>query len=215
MDSVKRAYHAPVREQQAAQTRQRIAAAAVAEFTERGWAGATVAAIAARAEVTPQAVYQAVGAKAALLVRAVETAVAGSADDVMLTDRPSFAAVYEPGLRNAQRVRAYVAATADAYRRSATLFLVVQDAARADRDVARMADAGARRRLADVRRLAALLRPDGEEAATNALADAIWVLAGPAVYVDLVHHRGWPAERYRKFLEAMIETAIRRFGTAA
>lgn len=210
MGSVKRPYHAPIREQQAAQTRERIANAAVEEFAEGGWAGTTVAAIAARAGVTPQAVYQAVGAKPALLVRAIETAVAGAADDVMLADRPSFAAVYEPRLTRTKRLRAYTAAIADAYRRAAALFLVLQDAARSDSDAARMADAGARRRLAETQRLAALLRPDGDQASISALTDAIWVLAGPAVYVDLVHRRQWTAERYQEFLHSMLDTAIRR-----
>lgn len=210
MQDVKRAYRAPIREQQAAQTRERIAEAAVEEFGECGWAGTTVAAIAARAGVTPQAVYQAVGAKPALLIRAVETAVAGFSNDVMLADRPSFAAVYEPGLSRTQRLRAYTAATAEAYQRAAALFLVLQDAARSDPDAAKMADAGARRRLAETRRLAALLRPDGDEESVDALTDAIWVLAGPAVYADLVHRRRWTAERYRRFLEAMLGAAIRR-----
>jgi AcrR family transcriptional regulator len=212
VDSVKRAYRAPIREQQAARTRERIAEAAMAEFTEHGWAGTTVAAIAARAGVTPQAVYQAVGAKPALLIRAVDTAVAGSGDDMMLADRPSFAAAYERGLTNARRIRAYTAATAEAYHRAAALFLVLEDAARSDPDAATMAEAGARRRLAETRRLAALLRPDVDEASITALTDAIWVLAGPAVYADLVHRRGWTADRYRKFLEAMLDSAIRRFG---
>lgn len=213
MGPVKRSYHAPVREQQAAQTRERIAEAAVAEFSEHGWAGTTVAAIAARAGVTPQAVYQAVGAKPALLVRAVETAVAGSADEVMLADRPSFAAVYEPGLSPTQRIRAYAAATADAYRRAATLFLVLQDAARSDASAAEMAAAGADRRLEENRRLAGLLLPDADEPSIAALTDAIWVLAGPAVYADLVHRRQWTAERYRTFLEAMLDAATRRVGS--
>lgn len=212
MDVVKRTYYAPVRERQAAQTRERIAEAAVLEFSERGWAGTTVAAIAARAGVTPQAIYQAVGAKPALLTRAVETAVAGSADDVMLADRPSFAAAYEPRLTKTQRIRAYSAATADAYHRAAALFLVLQDAARSDADAATMAAAGADRRLAESRRLATLLRPNGEESSIAALADTIWVLAGPAVYADLVHRRHWTADRYRTFLEAMLDIAVRRIG---
>lgn len=210
--SVKRAYHAPIRQQQAAQTRERIAEAAVQEFTEHGWAGTTVAAIAARAGVTPQAVYQAVGAKPTLLIRAVETAVSGAGDDRMLADRPSFAAAYQPGLSRAQRIRAYAAATASAYGRAATLFLVLQDAARSDPEAAQMAAAGANRRLADTRRLAALLRPDSDEASNAALADAIWVLAGPGVYADFVHRRGWTPERYRSFLEATLNTATRQVG---
>lgn len=208
MDPVKRGYHAPLRERQAAQTRARIAEAAAEEFSEHGWAGTTVAAIAARAGVTPQAVYQAVGTKAALLIRAVETAVAGSGDDVMLADRPSFAAVYEPGLSQKQRIRAYAAATADAYHRAATLFLVLQDAARSDASAAEMATAGADRRLEENRRLASLLRPGCDESALAVLADTIWVLTGPGVYADLVHRRGWTAQRYRAFLETMLDTAI-------
>ena len=210
MTSVKRTYRAPIREQQAAQTRQRIAESAVTEFVQHGWAGTTVAAIAARAGVSPQAVYQAVGAKPALLIRAVETAVAGSGDDVMLADRPSFAAAYAPRLSKPRRIRTYAEATAAAYHRAAALFLVLQDAARSDPDAAKMAEEGTRRRLAETRRLAAMLRPDADEASIAALADAIWVLAGPAVYADLVHRRGWSAERYRRFLEVMIDAALRR-----
>lgn len=211
MDSVKRAYRAPVREQQAAQTRRRIAEAAMTEFVQHGWAGTTVAAIAARASVTPQAVYQAVGAKPALLIRAVEAAVAGAGDDLLLSERPSFAAVYEPGLSKAQRIHAYTEATAAAYHRAAGLFLVLQDAARSDADAKLMAEKGARRRLADTHRLAALLRPEGDEASVAALTDAIWVLAGPAVYADLIQRRQWTVDRYRRFLATMIDAALRRF----
>lgn len=191
-------------------TRERIAEAAVAEFSAHGWAGTTVAAIAARAGVTPQAVYLAVGAKAALLVRAVETAAAGAADDVMLSDRPSFAAVYHPGLGKRQRIRAFAAATAEAYQRAAGLFLVLQDAARSDPVAKQMAAAGAERRLQETRRLAGLLQPEADDAAVNALADAIWVLSGPAVYTDLVQRRRWNAEQYCDFLASMLDSVSRR-----
>jgi hypothetical protein len=118
--------------------------------------------------------------------------------------------VYEPGVSRAQRIRAYAAATAEAYRRAAALFLVLQDAAHSDPDVARMAEAGASRRLAETYRLAALLRPDGPPASVTALTDAIWVLAGPGLYADLVHRRQWTAQRYREFLEVMLHSALRR-----
>jgi hypothetical protein len=130
----------------------------------------------------------------------------------MLADRPSFAAVYQPGRSRRQRIRAYAAATADAYARSAALFLVLQDAARSDPNAATLAAEGAQRRLAETRRLAALLQPDADESSITQLTDAIWVLAGPAVYADLVHGRHWTADRYQTFLEAVIDTAVRRIG---
>ena len=159
MSAVKRRYHAPVRQEQAAQTRQRIAAAAAAEFTEHGWSGTTVAAIAARAQVTPQAVHLAVGGKAALLVRAVEVTVAGATDDERLADRPAFADVYAPGIPARRRLEALAAATSDIYGRAARLFLVLQDAAASDATAAELAAQASARRLADHRRLAGLLAP--------------------------------------------------------
>ena len=163
MSAVKRRYHAPVRQEQAAQTRQRIAAAAAAEFAEHGWSGTTVAAIASRAQVTPQAVHLAVGGKAALLVRAVEVTVAGATDDEPLADRPAFADVYAPGIPARRRLEALAAATSDIYGRAARLFLVLAEAAASDATVAELAAQASARRLADHRRLAGLLAPDAAQ----------------------------------------------------
>jgi len=209
MGSVKRPYDAPLRRQQAEQTRRRIVDAAAAEFTEHGWTGATLAAIAARAGVTPQAVHLSVGGKAAVLVRAVEVAVAGDAEDVLLADRPSFSSVYAPDVSARRRLKALAAATADVYGRAARLFLVLQDAARSDPIAAGLASAAADRRLADFRQLAELLLPAGDEARMRWLSDAIWALAGPSPYVDLVHARGWPPDRYAAWLAGQLEQAFR------
>lgn len=75
MVEVKRSYRSPIREQQAALTRTSIVDAAAAEFSERGWSAATLAGIAKRAGVTPQAVHISVGAKPMLLRRAIDAAV--------------------------------------------------------------------------------------------------------------------------------------------
>lgn len=213
MPPVKRRYHAPVRQEQAAQTRQRIAAAAAAEFAEHGWAGTTVAAIAKRAQVTPQAVHLAVGGKAALLVRAVEVAVAGATDDAPLAGRPAFADVYAPGVPASGRLAALATATSDIYGRAARLFLVLQDAAASDAAAAELAGQASARRLADHRRLAELLVPDADEDKLRLLVDTIWVLAGPGVYVDLVHRRGWPPDRYAAWLASQAGHAVAQAST--
>lgn len=209
MPPVKRSYHAPLRRQQAELTKRRIAQAAAAEFAERGWAGTTLAAIAARAGVTPQAVHLAVGGKAALLVRAVEVAVAGDADDVLLADRPAFAAVYAPGVSARRRLAALAAASAEIYGRAARLFLVLSDAAQDDPVAAALAEEASERRLANHRELAHLLLPGAAADRVAALTDAIWVLAGPGVYVDLVHRRGWSGERYAAWVAGQLEHAYR------
>jgi AcrR family transcriptional regulator len=209
VSDVKRPYHAPIREEQAAQTRRRIAVAAAAEFAQRGWAATTIAAVAARAGVTPQAVHLAVGGKAAVLIRGLETAVAGSADETALADRPTLRSVYAEGVGTRRRLNAFATTTSDIYQRAARLFLVLQEAAAADPAAAELADQGAGRRLADHRRLAVLLLPHADEEAVQTLTDTIWVLAGPAVYVDFVHRRGWQPDRYVSWLSDQLAHAVR------
>jgi AcrR family transcriptional regulator len=208
VSDVKRRYHAPVRQQQAEQTRQRIAAAAAAEFAEHGWAGTTIAAIAARAQVTPQAVHLAIGGKAALLVRAVEVTVAGAADSELLADRPDFAPVYAPGVPARRRLTALASATGRIYHRAARLFLVLQDAAASDPVAAELAVQASARRLADHHRLARLLLPNAGPEPIQMLTDTIWVLAGPAVYADLVHRRNWTASQYTAWLTSQLGHAV-------
>jgi AcrR family transcriptional regulator len=209
-DVKRRSYHSPVREQQAAATRVRISEAAAEEFVAHGWAGTTVGAIALRAGVTPQAVHLSVGAKPALLLRAVETAVAGAGDDIPLADRVSFVDVYRPAISVRRRLIAFARATADVYSRAARLFLVLQDAARIDPTVAELAHDGGRRRLENNRRLVDLLLPNASEAARAKATDQIWILAGPGVYVDAVHQRGWTSDQYIDFLtNALLDATAR------
>jgi AcrR family transcriptional regulator len=62
-----RAYHSPVREQQAGATRRSIAQAARALLLERGFDGTTIAAIAEAAGVSSQTVYATFGSKTGVL----------------------------------------------------------------------------------------------------------------------------------------------------
>jgi AcrR family transcriptional regulator len=209
MPPVKRPYHAPVRQEQAAHTRRRIAAAAAAEFAEHGWSGTTIAAIAARAHVTPQAIHLAVGGKAALLIRAVEVTVAGAPDDELLASRPAFTPVYAPGIPARRRIAALAATARDIYDRAGRLFLVLQDAAASDPGAAELAAQASARRLADHRRLAQLLAPNASPELLDTLTDTIWVLAGPGVYVDLVYRRNWTPERYTTWLTSQLDHTVR------
>lgn len=212
MTSVKRAYHAPRREQQAIATKQRIAEAAAVEFAEHGWAGTTIAAVAARAEVTPQAVHLAIGGKAALLVRAVGVTVAGDPSEDMLTERPAFDAVFADRTPAKRRLAALADVSADVYTRAARLFLVLQEAALHDPVAADLAAQAGGRRLADLHRLAELLLPNGRAEEVAALADTLWVLAGPGVYVDLAHRRGWTAAQYKTWLTRQLQYSLKTAG---
>ena len=87
----------PTRHQEAAaasraETRRRLLHAAEAEFTERGYAAATVAKIAARAGVTVQTLYLAWGSKRALLRAYMEAALAGDDETSYPQARPDMIA---------------------------------------------------------------------------------------------------------------------------
>ena len=63
----RRAYHSPLRADQAQQTRRRVLEAARRLFVERGYAGTTVAAVADAAGVSPETIYLSLGGKRGLL----------------------------------------------------------------------------------------------------------------------------------------------------
>ena len=63
----RRAYHSPLRADQAQQTRRRVLEAARRLFVDRGYAGTTVAAVADHAGVSPETIYLSLGGKRGLL----------------------------------------------------------------------------------------------------------------------------------------------------
>ena len=67
MSAVKRRYESPLRKEQAAETRRRLAASARTLFAERGYAGTTIDAIASGAGVAVQTFYGTFGSKRAVL----------------------------------------------------------------------------------------------------------------------------------------------------
>ncbi len=84
-----RPYRSAHRQGQARRTRRRILDAAAAEFSSRGYAATTVAAIAAAAGVSVPTVEQAFRTKANLLKAAIDVAIAGDDEPVPVLQRPA------------------------------------------------------------------------------------------------------------------------------
>src|SRR5688572_13308145 len=85
--SGRRRYDAPRRAAAAARTRERVLRAAKATFEKRGWAGATIPAIARAARVSHQTVEATFGTKAALLEAVVDYSIRGDASSMPLRRR--------------------------------------------------------------------------------------------------------------------------------
>ena len=209
MTNVKRPYAAPVRVEQAAETRRRVLQAAAAAFGSNGWAGTTLADIARTAGVTPQAVHLSVGAKAELLIAAVGQAVAGDAPGVPLMEREPFRAAFAEGVDLAERAQAVAAGARAMYERAGTLFLVLVQAAPVNPAVAELWESARAARLSYCRQLVETILGRRKKAHADRVTDILFVLSGPRVYADLVVDRHWAASTYEKWLSETIESTLK------
>src|ERR1700704_382936 len=88
-----RRYDSARRADAARETRRRIIAAARHELLEGGYQATTLSALARRAGVSQQTIYNSVGGKAALLKAVYDVQLAGDDEPIAMNDRPEFRAV--------------------------------------------------------------------------------------------------------------------------
>ena len=210
-DGVRRRYVSPVRDRQAIETRQVILAAAVELFVEAGYAAATVAAVARRAEVSTQTVYNAFETKPGLLKAAYDVALAGGDEAVPLADRPEVRALYkltDPG----GFVRGYAALGRQVLDRVGPLMLqITAGAAAGDLDLLehqRTTDAEratgtmmVARRVEQLGALAPGLSPERAR-------DRIWTLNSVHVWHLLTTGRGWTGDEYQDWIGSAMCDAV-------
>jgi len=89
----RRRYESPVRQEQAAQTRARIVAAASALFESSGYARTSIRQIAAKAEVAADTVYAVFGAKSRVLTAVIDERLQGGHGVGNVMERPELLAV--------------------------------------------------------------------------------------------------------------------------
>jgi AcrR family transcriptional regulator len=196
-----RTYRSSLREERARRTRQLILDAARSVFVARGYAGATMRAIAAEAGVSLPTVELLFGTKARVLKAAIDVAIAGDDEAVPVLER-SWAAT----ALNAASAEDFLAVVAGvvgpAQQRSSGLVLAVFEASATDTELAELADQMTSQRAttagwiidgltgkADLR--ADLSRQDA--------VDTLWVLMDPAVFDRLVRRRHWTVEQYQSW----------------
>ena len=145
-----RRYHSPLRAAQAQATRAAILDAAVTLFSERGYAGTTMQAIADEAGVAVESVY-ALATKARLLELALERAL-DAGTETPLVQRPEVqaAAAIED---QREQLRAFAAFGAPLMRRNALLSRAFVQAAATDENLAARWREQEQRRLSDMRTL--------------------------------------------------------------
>ncbi len=199
-------YHSPLRARQAAETRQTVLAAATRLFTERGWAGTTLAAVAAEAGTAIETVYAAFGSKSGLLIAAIDVAIVGDDGEVPLVERPEFASL-GVGTRP-ERLTAAARIITRALVHAVPLMGALQEASASDEASRMRLDAyEADRRIVISGGLELILGKQAPET----LVDSIWALAGPEIFTKLTKDQSWPVDRYEQWL---VETANTLLGNS-
>jgi AcrR family transcriptional regulator len=198
----RRVYDASSRKEAAQRTRQSIIEAAGRLFLERGYAGATMQAIAEAAGIALDTVYATVGRKPTLFRLLVETAISGRDEAVPAEQRDYVRAIRaEPNAR--AKLKIYAAALGLIQPRLAPLFQVLQAAAPLDSDLEALWREISQRRAANMRLLAEELAGTGQlrtGLSVSMAADIIWSMNSPEFYLLLVGQRKWPPKEFETWL---------------
>jgi len=203
MSPEKRTYDAGKRRERAEQekraTRRRVVTAAHALFLTKGYTATTMADIAREANVSMQSVYKAGKSKADLLQRVIEVVVAGDDEEMLMTDRPPFAAIAEESdpRRQLEMMAKLIASTQE---RSAPVQAAYREAAAVDDAVAANLDAELERRRETFATIIAMIPKRHLRHSREESADTAWAIGSSEVFLLLRVRRGWSADRYRRWL---------------
>jgi TetR/AcrR family transcriptional regulator, regulator of autoinduction and epiphytic fitness len=208
--AVKRRYESRQRQEQAAQTRRAILAAAGKLFVDPGYAATPLTAIAAEAGVAIQTVYKVFGTKKALLSALVDVSIAGDDDDVPLPRRPFVTEVSALGDGRAKLAR-YAQHLTEVHERQAGVLLALAGAASADPDAAAIWRKNVVERRQGMAMFAAELASTGQlrpDHTVETVADVLWLAMDVRNYDWLVRERGWTPERFRAWYVDTVAAAV-------
>jgi len=198
----KREYHSSSRKEAAQLTRQTIIEVARRVFLEKGYAAATMPAIAQAAGVALDTVYATVGKKPALFRLLIEMAISGGPGAVVPEEREYVRAI-RAETDAAKKLRIYAAALRSIQEELAPLFRVLQGAASLDPELAELWQNISQRRAQNMRLLAADLAATGRlrrQLSVEKAADIIWSMNSPEFYLLLVEQRGWSSKEFEEWL---------------
>jgi AcrR family transcriptional regulator len=199
----KRSYDARRRreraEEQRRATQRLVVEAARNLFLTRGYVATTMDDIALEAGVARQSVYKAGQSKADLLHLVTDLAVAGDDQDVMLLDRPAYAAIFdEPDPeRQVEMTAALIAATME---RLAPVWVAYREAAAVDAKAAANLVAAHRRRHETFAGMIHMLPARRLRQSYEESTDTAWAIGSIDVFLLLRSVQGWDSAHYAEWL---------------
>jgi AcrR family transcriptional regulator len=206
----KRKYDSSRRTEQARQTRLQIAEAARNLFFERGYAGATIEAIADEAGVAKETIYAIFKNKREILAFLLDISVGGDDLPIRIIDRPrQKAMLQEPDQQ--RQLDSFASGITDVMSRAAPVFEVTRIAAKTEPEIAHRIRHLYRERLENmsiiVRHIAANgpLRDGLDEARA---AEIVWAVTSPELYQLMNENLAWSKEQYSRWLAGVLKRLI-------
>lgn len=201
-DRPKRKYHSNRRQEQARETKRRILQAALKLFTQHGYAGATIDAIAQEAGISPLTIFAAFGNKATLLTELVAATVGGDVQPIPLLQRIGPQTVLQE-TDPIRKINLFAQDITDILERVHPLFDIMRMAAKTEPDIAELLRDVLERRFRNLGVFVSSL--SAQTTLRDGLDDwsateTVWAIAGPDVYRLLTTDRGWSKEQYAQWL---------------
>jgi len=194
-----RRYRSDRRREQAEQTRQRVLDAAAGLFEQRGYEGASIAAIAAEAGVSEETIYARFKNKRTLLGELVLRAVRGN-DPAPVPEQQGPRAIVAATDQHEQ-LRLFTADVVLRLERAAPLVAIVSGASRSEPELAELLARLHAVRLKNLRVLIDALAVNGPLRLPHDEAlETAWALTSPELHQLLSRVRGWTRQRYRDWL---------------
>ncbi|MHA5053519.1 TetR/AcrR family transcriptional regulator [Streptomyces sp. SD15] len=198
------------RGQKAQETRRRILAASLELFVQDGYGATNLQDVAARAGVAVQTIYFVFGNKRTLLKELVDVTIAGDEEPVATMDRPWFVDALAADTAQ-DMLRAYVAGTTSILQRVAPIIKVLEAAAASDPEVAALwpQDVDPRYVVQQGAANALAGKPGARpEVSVEEVADLLYGLLSPELYLLFVHERGWSRERWERWTGETLRTQL-------
>jgi AcrR family transcriptional regulator len=204
------------RADKARQTRRRMLAAARELFIEHGYGATTMQDIADRAGVAVQTLYFTFGNKRTVLKELADITIAGDDAPVATMDRPWFRAALAADTADAQ-LRALVDGAGDILGRIAPIAEVLRTAVTIDPEIAGLwredDDTDPRHVVYATAARAMVTKPDARpEVTAEHLADVLFAILSPELYLVLVRDRGWTPGRWARWAYDTLRPQVTRNG---
>ncbi len=207
-----REYDGAGRRQQALRTRAAVLEVARRAFLARGYAGTTIAAVAAEAGVSVETIYKGYGGKAGLVRALYERGLAGRGDDPA-PRRSDAVSAHEPDPR--EIFRAWGALSAEVSPLVSPIHLLLRDAAASDPELVELLRASDAQRLARMRDNARVLKRRGFLRAglsVDRAGEIMWAYTAPELYELLVVRSGWTPRQLGDHIAAAFAATLLESG---